>query len=239
MSAKLQPVTDLLERSRISRAEALAQSLESEILESAYTPGTRLGTKEELRRRFGVAVATVNEAVRMLETRGLIQARPGPGGGVFVSPAGARVHSSRLLLGFKWSSAEAEDCARVRHALDPIVCEDAARRRSAEDLRALRRLLDQMEKAVDDHIEYLRRDWALHRRLALISPNAPLKSVYFTLLDFQEQALESSPPGEFDRRGNLALHRMLIDAVDSRDPKALSDALRRHVAAALSASAAA
>jgi DNA-binding FadR family transcriptional regulator len=229
--------SDLLGRSRVSRAEALAQRLESEIVENAVPPGSRLGTKDDLRRRFGVAVATVNEAVRMLETRGLVHARPGPGGGVFVAPAAARRNSSRLLLGFKWSSAEAEDCARVRHRLDPLVCHDAARHRTAADLRALHRLLREMEKAVGDHNAYLERDWALHRRLARISTNAPLKSIYFTLLDFQEQALHSSPPEEFDRAGNLELHRALVDAIESRDAAALDEALQRHLAAALSASA--
>jgi len=65
---------------RVSRAEAVARQLESEIL-GGLEPGVRIGTKEDLRVRFGVAVATVNEAVRLLEMRGLIEARPGPGGG--------------------------------------------------------------------------------------------------------------------------------------------------------------
>ena len=57
--------------------------------------GERLATKDDLRKRFRVAVATVNEAMRRLETRGLIEARPGPGGGVFVArPAGAAVEQA-------------------------------------------------------------------------------------------------------------------------------------------------
>src|SRR4051812_44075816 len=59
---------------RVSRAESVARELESEIL-AGVEPGTRIGTKDELRRRFGVAVATVNEAVRLLELRGLISVR--------------------------------------------------------------------------------------------------------------------------------------------------------------------
>ena len=69
---------------RVSRAELVARELEREIVDDRQA-GERLGTKDDLRKRFGVAVATVNEAVRLLETRGLIEAQPGPGGGVFVS----------------------------------------------------------------------------------------------------------------------------------------------------------
>ena len=55
---------------RVSRAELVARELEREIA-GGLAPGERLGTKDDLRQRFGVAVATVNEAVRLLETRGL------------------------------------------------------------------------------------------------------------------------------------------------------------------------
>src|ERR671933_1664313 len=81
--------------SRVPRAEAVARDLEAEIFGGRLTPGDRLGTKDDLRRRFRVAVATVNEAVRLLETRGLVEARPGPGGGVFVAASSARVALKR------------------------------------------------------------------------------------------------------------------------------------------------
>ena len=58
---------------RVSRAALVARELEREIVDERE-PGERLGTKEELRKRFGVAVATVNEAIRLLETRGLVAA---------------------------------------------------------------------------------------------------------------------------------------------------------------------
>ena len=51
---------------RVSRAELVARELEREIVDERQ-PGERLGTKEDLRKQFGVAVATVNEAVRLLE----------------------------------------------------------------------------------------------------------------------------------------------------------------------------
>src|SRR5207237_2073986 len=54
---------DSLLGARVSRAELVARELEREITDERQ-PGERLGTKEDLRKRFGVAVATVNEAVR-------------------------------------------------------------------------------------------------------------------------------------------------------------------------------
>src|SRR5436853_2965979 len=81
---------------RVPRAEALARHLETEIVAEEFAPGDRLGTKDELRRRFGVAAATINEAVRLMDSRGLVSARPGPGGGVFVTDVSARSRLAQM-----------------------------------------------------------------------------------------------------------------------------------------------
>src|ERR1700744_4258006 len=98
---------------RVSRAELVARELEREIADERE-PGERLGTKEDLRKRFGVAVATVNEAVRLLEMRGMIQARPGPGGGVFVARSSVRLAMSHVVLGFHTGSTSYAECLEVR-----------------------------------------------------------------------------------------------------------------------------
>src|ERR671933_989004 len=113
--------------SRVRRAEAVARDLEAQILGGALAPGARLGTKDDLRQRFGVAVATVNEAVRLLEMRGLIEARPGPGGGVFVAASSVRAALRRGNLRATWGPARVDDCLVVRNGLEPLVCHEAAR----------------------------------------------------------------------------------------------------------------
>src|ERR687885_1807996 len=136
--------------SRVPRAEAVARDLEAEILGEGLTPGERLGTKDDLRQRFGVAVATVNEAVRLLEMRELIEARPGPGGGVFVANSSVRVALKRPRLAATWGAARFSDCMAVRNALEPLVCRDAAAHHTEEDMRALQRLHGKMERHAND-----------------------------------------------------------------------------------------
>src|SRR5689334_4623734 len=132
--------------SRVPRAEAVARDLEAEILGGGLAPGERIGTKDALRHRFGVAVATVNEAVRLLETRGLIEARPGPGGGVFVAASSVRAALRRDNLASTWGAVRIDDCLAVRNGLEPLVCREAARHRTAADVRELRALVTAMER---------------------------------------------------------------------------------------------
>src|SRR5690242_16911820 len=151
---------------RVPRAEAVARDLEAEILGGRLSPGDRIGTKDDLRHRFGVAVATVNEAVRLLETRGLIEARPGPGGGVFVAASSVRAALRRGSLEAAWGAARIDDCIAVRNGLEPLVCLEAARSRTAEDVRDLRALVAEMERHTDDAAAYFKCNWALHRCIA-------------------------------------------------------------------------
>jgi DNA-binding FadR family transcriptional regulator len=213
--------------SRVSRAEAVARRIETEIMDEVVAPGQRLGTKSELRQRFGVALGTVNEAVRLLEMRGLVEARPGPGGGVFVASGSARMALSHSTLRFKGGSGGFIEALEVRDALDPLVCREAARHHGAEDIVALERILDQMEGQVDDPREYLRLNYRLHRRIAKLTANRALHGIYLMLLDSMEKSLEGAAVDDFDTTGHLADHRELIAAIDAGEGKRLEAAIAR------------
>jgi DNA-binding FadR family transcriptional regulator len=218
-----------LEPSRISRAEGLARRLEQEIVDTGLEAGTRLGTKEDLRKRFGVATATVNEALRLLETRGMIEARPGPGGGVFVAAPSSRVRLNHLVLGFKVDDAPFSDCLAVRNALEPLVCREAAKHCRRRDTAPLRAFIDQLEAQVDDPAGFLRVNWALHRRLAMMGGNAPLQTLYLTLMDYVEDGLSRVVADDsFNGADNLKVHRELVEAIIAGEPKRLTRAIQKH-----------
>src|SRR6266536_2348888 len=99
-----------LDDSRVSRAEALARRLEAQIVAGPIRPGERLGTKDERNERFRDAVATVNETIRLLQARGLVQVRPGPRGGVFASQPSPFVRLGHQVLALKHEGVRAADC---------------------------------------------------------------------------------------------------------------------------------
>jgi DNA-binding FadR family transcriptional regulator len=216
-----------LSGSRVTRAEALARTLESEIVGAALAPGERIGTKGDLRQRFGVAVATINEAVRLMEMRGLVVARPGPGGGVFVTSASARTSASQLILGFNWGQATLADCVEVRLALEPLICRHAAREHRSTDIHALNRILDGMDESIHNREAYFHANWRFHRKLATLCRNMPLQSMYLLLCDFLESGLSDF---EFDviEPERVDVHRRLLDAIEAGDEAAIDAALHEH-----------
>jgi DNA-binding FadR family transcriptional regulator len=214
---------------RITRAEALARQIERQIHSEGLPAGTRLGTKGELKTRFGVSVGTVNEAIRVLETRGVIASRPGPGGGLFVTDPSPQVRLSHLILDFRDDADTLANCLAVRNTLEPLIAQDARAFHTTADIAELRAILAQMGAAVDDPRAFLKANWQLHRRMAEISPNAVLRSVYGTLMDYVESALEQvTPDPQFRGRQNLRVHEALVDAIASGDRAKVARAVRRH-----------
>lgn len=206
----------------------IARQLESDITSGILGPGERLGTKEELRRRFGVATASINEATKLLMMRGLLQARPGPGGGLFVTPVSTRVQLSQLLVGPQWGDATIDDYLCLNAVLEPLVCREAARYRRPADIRVLQRLLGTMQQDLDQPLMYMRDSWTLHRRIANLCRNALLQCLYVTLLDFLEDALERAEVWPQNSLDHLARHRELVDAISAGPGPRLEAAIDRH-----------
>ncbi len=224
--------TDPLERNGRSRAEALAERIETSLLGRAGSGEVRLGSKDELRQRYQVSHGTLNEAVRVLETRGLIELRRGPQGGVFASSPSLNIRLSQLVLGLKRSPVDVADCLAVRNQLEPLIFREATMvaRDNPEFVPPLVELINRMEATIGDPAESLKWNWLFHRRVAQIGRNTVLSGIYLALLEFIEQSVnEVVPTASYARAVRIvAMHRDLVAAIESGDPERASEAARRH-----------
>lgn len=211
------------------RPQALAQLIEEEVTADGLEPGTRLGTKNDLKLRFGVATTTVNEAIRLLENRGIVHSKPGPGGGVFVAKRSGWLALSGLVLDFRNSLTTVSQALEVRDAIEELIAADAALHHRKRDIADLRRLVRAMGRHLDDPPSYLRANWAFHRRAAELCANDFARRLYEGLLDFAESQLNTVKEGEhFDGRANLATHEELVEAIASHDLERVGAAVERH-----------
>jgi DNA-binding FadR family transcriptional regulator len=206
-----------------TRAEVLAFEIERRIADGSLVADERIGTKSDLHRSFGVGVATVNVAVRLLESRGLIEARPGPGGGIFVSDLVAPVRLNEAILGFGSADVSLADWLAVYRALELLVIEEAVRLRTEADVRDLREILARIERSAERSMELLELNCRLHRRKAQICRNATLKGLYLTLLDHVRDGVGRvyRAPG-FDADACIEKHARLVEAIAIGDLRSLS-----------------
>lgn len=193
--------------------------------------GHRIGTKGQLGREFGVSPATLGEALRVLRGQGILDVRPGPGGGVFVADQPPLFRLAQTVLELREDGATVNDVAAVLDGLDDVVLRDAAAYRTAADLRDLDRLVRRLEEAWSDSVARPAAIWALHRRLAEITPNLVLRAFYTNLVAYIGSALdvpEAVVGLDSSSTARLQVHLDLVEAVRTRDDAALTDAVRRH-----------
>lgn len=218
-----------------SRAELLAASLDERIRSDGLAPGTLVGTLHELRAESGFAKATVSEAVRLLRERGVLEIRPGRGGGLFVAPASPVVRLRHTLLSVAEEPTGVADAIELRDHLETLIDVGAARCRSDADIADLRGLLELMRRAADWNF-FMHANWALHERIAGICPNAMARGVYVGTLGHLSSAsarltdddTEDAESTAAYRAGRLAVHVDLVEAIASGDEDRVRAAVARH-----------
>jgi len=218
---------------RAPRSEVAAELLAR--LAEAAGAGVRMGSKSELRARCAVSVGTFNEALRIAASRGVVIIRPGPGGGLFAADQPPLVRLGNSVLALDADQTSVAEAVRIRDALDPLLIEDALWHASATDIADMRALLDEMARTAEanDSIGFVHANWKLHARIAHVSPQPILRSLYVNLLAIieshtlsilptQEQAL----PDFIAQRHEL--HVGIVDAIAEHDQKRALALVNQH-----------
>lgn len=203
-------------------------------LTRATAPGARIGYKHEIRQQCGGTVAAFNEALRLLQSRGEIVARPGPGGGLFAPEVGAAAPRSTGVLPASGTGMSSTEAVRMRAAIEPLVLEDAVRHASPAALGGLCATLARAADAVvgRDVQRFIEIDRDLHLALADFSPHPLVRTVYRLVL----AALAADRPAMTLLCRNSAAHLQwrhelqvaLVDALIRRDLRAAVETLRHH-----------
>lgn len=217
-----------------TRAEQLALALENRIRERSLGPGDPVGTLDSLRAQTGFAYSTVSEAVRLLRDRGVLEVRPGRGGGLFVAESGPVVRLRRTLLSVADEPTTVADAVELRDHLEVLVDIGAARCRTDDDLADLRAALARMGTAAGWE-PFVRANWALHERIARITPNRMAAAVYTGTLGHLRgttpRFADGDPAFARYRAERHRVHVDLVEAIAARDETAVRAVVSRHNAA--------
>lgn len=159
---------------RLKRTDDIAERIKDLIVEQSLKPGDRLPNERELIDAFHASKSTVREALKALETQGLIRSRTGPGGGTFV----AQLSGSRAmeLLGnyFFFRQPSIGDIYAVRIKLEPELAISVIGHLRDEDYETLQRTMRLYEQPPRDRGEEYRQRLAeldFHSVLAELCPN--------------------------------------------------------------------
>jgi len=101
------------------RPMRIAEEIKDWIVTRGLKPGDRLPGERELIDRFQASKGTIREALRVLETQGLVRSRTGPGGGTFVEALAASRAMELLGNYFFFQNPTIGDIYALRRILEP------------------------------------------------------------------------------------------------------------------------
>jgi len=198
------------------------------ILSSSLRPGDKLPPMAELEKRLGVSHTVVREALRMLETRGLVQVQHGKG--VIVSLNSSDALSTSLNAVFRLHEGTLFHLMEFRTILEIEVARLAAERRTDHNLREMQDYLQEMEQAAEVPRGYVDADVGFHNALVRATHNPVLISVTSSLQDLLVKSREITfrgPPVGAIRA--LRAHYRIYEAVKAKDPETAAVAMRQHL----------
>lgn len=202
----------------------LADQLRRQILSGELAEGERLPVEEELTARFGVARTTLREALRVLESQGLITIRRGRGGGPIVTHPDLGPISMAFAASLELQQTTVGDLDEARRLIEPQLAGQLARTHRKVDLAPLEAAVDAAAEAAErgDAMAFALAAAGVHDALVESSGNRTLGTLS-KLLQHMVRAYYTRNTERFDRRlmrRAVRGYRKLLELIEAGDEAA-------------------
>lgn len=219
-------------------AEAVADSLRARILANEFADGDYLPKQEDLVREYRVSLPSVREALRVLETEGLVTVQRGKIGGSIVHVPRAGKVAYMLGLVLESRDVRLDDIVFAMSQIEPLCVRACATRKDRHRtvVPRLREILEQSEAVVDDPAEFARLARRVHEELVATCGNetfivlaGALETLWTAQVDAAGDGLELGAFAErATREQSVAEHRALLDCIIAGDADGAERVAREH-----------
>ena len=209
--------------------EEIVRQVRGMINEGRLKSGDRLPPERDLADKFVVSRTSVREALRALESLGLVEIRAGEGTFVrevsvesLIQPLATVVASQREAIA---------ELFEARRLLEPSIAALAAVRATPEERQEMERILDDQAKEVDGGGTGISQDARFHAAIGAAAHNRAITRIVNAIMDLLAQSREESlnTPGRPHRSHQD--HRRMLQAIVKRDPEAARQAMLDHLVA--------
>ena len=216
-------------------ADFVVDTLQQRIQSGVLADGQPLPSERNLIEEFGISRTVVREAVRMLSSKGLIEARPRYRPVVrklgFDSAVDAVSSIVSHLLG---QPGGVKNLFDTRVMIEAALVREAALSADKDNIAELKRALEANASAIDNSDLFYQTDNRFHEVLHEITQNPVLPALhraYTTWLAPHWSKMARLPERN---RENYVAHRKIYEAILMRDPDVAEAALREHLQSAWS-----
>ena len=226
----------IFEPLRIRRlSEVIEDSIKEMIVTGQLKVGSRLPTEPEIGKQFGVSLVTVREALRGLETIGIIKKKRGKDGGIFVSEIESDVVNSAVHKYLVSRNFSARDLSVMRDIVEPATVAIAAFNVSPGEIQTIENNVQYCEDKLEEKkdafstrvfFDIEERNVEFHRLLAEATHNPIIALTVDNMMDFVISFKRSTLVQDIDfSRATVTDHRVLLNDLKKHD----SESARQHM----------
>ncbi|MGW6278768.1 FadR/GntR family transcriptional regulator [Kribbella sp. NPDC055071] len=209
---KFQPVQPVRAYQRI------VEQVEDALFRGDLAPGQRLPSERELVTQFAVSRSTVREALRVLESNGVVRSRPGDPNGPEILPFSQTALRKQLVRLARVDELTLSELIGFRMIMDGAAIQVASRLRTPEQLAEMEETLVAMRAAIDvDFAAFSEADLAFHDVIARISRNSLIQTcnevVRGVVLGLISDKITHAPNSRALMLESLQHHAEVVEAV--------------------------
>jgi DNA-binding FadR family transcriptional regulator len=210
--------------------DATQRAIKDYILRHELTAGAALPPEGRLAQDLGISRTSVREAVKALESLGILETRRGVG--LFVRSFSFDPIVDNLGYGLLFDRHTLAELLSVRKALEAGFIEDVAARATPNQVRVLRSIVDRMgERAAAARLpDFSEEDRFFHRTLYVGLGNELLLKLLDVFWTVYRRLRDQAHVEAIDPVGTWENHRRIVEALESHDAPGARAALLGHFA---------
>ena len=220
----------MFEKVKLGRAsDKVVDQITHVIASGQLSPGDRLPSERELADRFGLSRMTVRDALRVLESRGLIAIKVGASGGAFVREPNLDLFTESLTTVIQSQKADYMELAEARKIVEMAVVELAAKRATRADIKAMKAAVEEGKLALEEERPMTEASVAFHAALGRASGNFILNLMMESFRAFFSDALDHILPDGARSPKGVKEHEIIAEAVAEGDTERAMEIMNRHL----------
>ncbi|GAA4426481.1 FadR/GntR family transcriptional regulator [Georgenia halophila] len=215
--------------------QQVVEQIRERILDGRLGPGSHLPNEREFAQQLGCSRTSLREALRILESQGIIDIRVGggPDGGAVVTSAARSSMGGVLELQLALGQYSYDEIIETRIALESWSCLRAASSADRQSIGQLEEILTAMEDPEIDVREFNRLDVEFHALIARSANNALTQDFMSIIRDAIHSQMIEAYNALPDWRGRVvpvkSEHRAILEAIANHEGQRASELVIAHI----------
>lgn len=214
-----------IRKERIS--DQIKTILKQAILDGRFKPGDKFPPEIEIAQQYNVSKVSAREALREMESEGLIEKRRGIFGGSFVAEPGSEKMVDVVINSYLFGGITAADLAEFRRILEPGLARLAAQRRTEDDLAAMESCIADVEASIKRKKPDQTRALSFHLLIANACNNPFISGLMEALVNVFQQVLAKTPDLKTAKK-DIEYNKLFLECIRKRDGERAEKAMADH-----------